>query len=51
MQKCLCIKRNGLQDSCLMSDCMGYPACMTKLFPICDPGQCALLKLCYLGGS
>ncbi|OXU24696.1 hypothetical protein TSAR_010684 [Trichomalopsis sarcophagae] len=51
MQKCHCIKRNGLQDRCLMMDCMGYPECMTKLFPICDPGQCALLKLCYLGGS
>ncbi|KYN33127.1 hypothetical protein ALC56_12604 [Trachymyrmex septentrionalis] len=47
--KCECIKRNGLQDRCMMWDCMGRPECMTKLYPICKPGCTALLKLTDLG--
>ncbi|XP_034950896.1 uncharacterized protein [Chelonus insularis] len=44
MHRCECIKRNGLQDRCMMWDCMGKPECMTKLYPICEPGQKALSK-------
>ncbi|XP_012221175.1 uncharacterized protein [Linepithema humile] len=47
--KCECIKRNGLQDRCMMWDCMGKPECMTKLYPVCEPGRGALLKLTDLG--
>ncbi|XP_011635295.1 uncharacterized protein LOC105425962 [Pogonomyrmex barbatus] len=47
--KCECIKRNGLQDRCMMWDCMGRSECMTKLYPICQPGRAALLKLTDLG--
>ncbi|XP_011871925.1 PREDICTED: uncharacterized protein LOC105564276 [Vollenhovia emeryi] len=49
MYRCECIKRNGLQDRCMMWDCMGRPECMTKLYPICGPGRAALLKLTDLG--
>ncbi|XP_012522366.1 uncharacterized protein LOC105828543 [Monomorium pharaonis] len=49
MYKCECIKRNGLQDRCLMWDCMGRPECMTKLYPICEPGHAALLRLTDFG--
>lgn len=49
MYRCECIKRNGLQDRCMMWDCMGRPECMTKLYPICEPGRAALLKLTDLG--
>ncbi|XP_043275995.1 keratin-associated protein 10-4 [Venturia canescens] len=49
MYRCDCIKRNGLQDSCMMWDCMGRPECMTKLYPVCGPGRGALLKLTDLG--
>ncbi|XP_018305768.1 DNA helicase MCM8 [Mycetomoellerius zeteki] len=45
MYRCECIKRNGLQDRCMMWNCMGRPECMTKLYPICEPGYTALLKL------
>lgn len=49
--KCECIKRNGLQDRCMMWDCMGRPECMTKLYPVCEPGRAALLKLTDLGDA
>lgn len=49
MYRCECIKRNGLQDRCMMWNCMGRPECMTKLYPICEPGYTALLKLTDLG--
>lgn len=49
MYRCECIKRNGLQDRCMMWNCMGRPECMTKLYPICEPGYAALLKLTNLG--
>lgn len=49
MYRCECIKRNGLQDRCMMWDCMGRPECMTKLYPVCEPGRVALLKLTDLG--
>lgn len=49
MNRCECIRRNGLQDRCMMSDCMGRPECMTKLYPVCGPGRAALLKLTDLG--
>ena len=49
MYRCECIKRNGLQDRCMMWDCMGRPECMTKLYPICEPGCNALMKLTDLG--
>lgn len=49
--KCECIKRNGLQDRCMMWDCMGRPECMTKLYPVCKPGRAALLKLTDLGDA
>lgn len=45
MYRCECIKRNGLQDRCMMWDCMGRPECMTKLYPICEPGRAALSRL------
>ncbi|XP_043475765.1 putative protein TPRXL [Leptopilina heterotoma] len=51
MWRCDCIKRNGLQDSCMLVDCLGRPECMTKLFPICGPGKKALLKLTDLGDA
>lgn len=51
MYKCECIKRNGLQDRCMMWDCMGRPECMTKLYPVCGPGRAALLKLTDLGDA
>lgn len=51
MYRCECIKRNGLQDRCMMMDCMGRPECMTKLYPVCGPGQAALLKLTDLGDT
>lgn len=51
MYRCECIKRNGLQDRCMMWDCMGRPECMTKLYPVCEPGRCALLKLTDLGDA
>lgn len=47
--RCECIKRNGLQDRCLVWDCMGKPECMTKLYPVCEPGRAALLRLTDLG--
>ncbi|XP_017758354.1 PREDICTED: uncharacterized protein LOC108549477 [Eufriesea mexicana] len=47
--RCECIKRNGLQDRCMMWNCMGRPECMTKLYPVCMPGRNALLKLTDLG--
>lgn len=47
--KCECIKRNGLQDRCMMWDCMGRPECMTKLYPVCEPARAVLLKLTDLG--
>ncbi|XP_014606063.1 PREDICTED: keratin-associated protein 10-7-like [Polistes canadensis] len=49
MHRCECIRRNGLQDRCMMWDCMGRPECLTKLYPVCGPGACALLKLTDLG--
>lgn len=49
LYRCECIKRNGLQDRCMMWDCMATPECMTKLYPICGPGRAALLKLTDLG--
>ncbi|XP_015108582.1 uncharacterized protein LOC107035610 [Diachasma alloeum] len=49
MYRCECIKRNGLQDRCMMWNCMGRPECMTKLYPVCGPGRAALLKLTDLG--
>lgn len=49
--KCECIKRNGLQDRCMMWDCMGRPECMTKLYPVCEPGRATLLKLTDLGDA
>ncbi|KAL0102992.1 hypothetical protein PUN28_018355 [Cardiocondyla obscurior] len=49
MHRCICIKRNGLQDRCMMWDCMGRPECMTKLYPVCGPGRAALMKLTDLG--
>lgn len=49
--RCECIKRNGLQDRCMMWDCMGRPECMTKLYPVCEPGRAALLKLTDLGDA
>jgi len=49
MYRCECIKRNGLQDRCMMWNCMGRPECMTKLYPICEPGYSILLKLTDLG--
>ncbi|KYN06638.1 PREDICTED: uncharacterized protein LOC108782793 [Cyphomyrmex costatus] len=49
MYRCECIKRNGLQDRCMMWNCMGRPECMTKLYPICESGYTALLKLTDLG--
>lgn len=33
----------------MMWDCMGRPECMTKLYPVCEPGRAALLKLTDLG--
>lgn len=51
MYRCECIKRNGLQDRCMMWNCMGRPECMTKLYPICEPGYAALLKLTDLGDA
>jgi hypothetical protein len=51
MYKCECIKRNGLQDRCMMWECMGRPECMTKLYPVCEPGRLALLKLTDLGDA
>lgn len=51
MYRCECIKRNGLQDRCMMWDCMGRPECMTKLYPVCEPGRFALLKLTDLGDA
>lgn len=49
MYKCECVRRNGLQDRCKIWDCMGRPECMTKLYPVCEPGRAALLKLTDLG--
>lgn len=49
MYRCECIKRNGLQDRCMIWDCMGRPECMTKLYPVCEPGRAALLRLTDLG--
>nr|XP_031846222.1 keratin-associated protein 16-1-like [Nomia melanderi] len=51
LYRCECIKRNGLQDRCMMWDCMGRPECMTKLYPVCNSGQYALLKLTDLGDA
>ncbi|EZA51560.1 hypothetical protein DMN91_011794 [Ooceraea biroi] len=51
MYRCECIKRNGLQDRCMMWECMGRPECMTKLYPVCGPGRAALLKLTDLGDA
>jgi len=30
---------------------MGRPECMTKLYPVCEPGRLALLKLTDLGDA
>lgn len=51
MWRCDCIKRNGLQDRCMLIDCLGRPECMTKLYPICGPGKKALLNLTDLGDA
>ncbi|KAH0564665.1 uncharacterized protein LOC123272421 [Cotesia glomerata] len=51
MYRCECIKRNGLQDRCMMMDCMGRPECTTKLYPMCHSGRAALLKLTDLGDT
>ena len=45
IRKCQCIRRDGLQDRCQRENCQGYPECMTKLYPICQPGILALEKL------
>ncbi|KAG8034413.1 hypothetical protein G9C98_007489, partial [Cotesia typhae] len=51
MYRCECIKRNGLQDRCMMMDCMGRPECLNKLYPMCHSGRAALLKLTDLGDT
>lgn len=34
-----------------MWECMGRPECMAKLYPVCEPGRAALLKLTDLGDA
>ncbi|KAJ3643078.1 hypothetical protein Zmor_025814 [Zophobas morio] len=36
---CDCEKRNGLQDDCRRTDCMGSPECLTKPEPTCGPSE------------
>lgn len=36
---CDCEKRNGLQDSCPRTDCLGQPECLTYPNPTCPPSQ------------
>ncbi|XP_073997425.1 uncharacterized protein [Rhodnius prolixus] len=45
---CACNKRNGLQDYCPMSRCMGRKECLTKPVPVCEPsGTQELVKKVY----
>ncbi|KAI4502774.1 hypothetical protein M0802_001818 [Mischocyttarus mexicanus] len=37
--KCMCLHRNGLQDSCPLTQCQGQPQCLVKPWPICPPGK------------
>ncbi|XP_024937373.1 uncharacterized protein LOC107275078 [Cephus cinctus] len=37
--RCGCIHRDGLQDSCPLSECQGQPECLVKPWAICPPGK------------
>lgn len=37
--RCYCVHRDGLQDSCPLSQCQGQPKCLFKPWPICPPGK------------
>ncbi|XP_066906416.1 uncharacterized protein [Halyomorpha halys] len=37
LNRCQCVRRNGLQDDCRMSRCMGRMECLTKPYPSCGP--------------
>ncbi|CAI6359262.1 unnamed protein product [Macrosiphum euphorbiae] len=39
IQKCLCIKFNGLQDTCKHTGCCSRLSCMRPLFPNCPPAR------------
>ncbi|XP_026819244.1 uncharacterized protein LOC113557901 [Rhopalosiphum maidis] len=39
IQKCLCVKFNGLQDTCKHSGCCTKIGCMKPLFPNCPPAR------------
>lgn len=39
IQKCLCIKFNGLQDTCKHTGCCSRLGCMRPLFPNCPPAR------------
>lgn len=36
---CGCEKKNGLQDQCPRTDCLGSPECLTQPYPICGPSE------------
>lgn len=37
--KCMCLHRNGLQDSCPLTQCQGQPQCLVTPWPVCPPGK------------
>ncbi|XP_043677022.1 uncharacterized protein LOC122633317 [Vespula pensylvanica] len=37
--KCMCLHRNGLQDSCPLTKCQGQPQCLVTPWPICPPAK------------
>ncbi|XP_054016865.1 uncharacterized protein LOC128897163 [Hylaeus anthracinus] len=37
--RCYCVHRDGLQDSCPLSQCQGQPECLCKPWPICPPAK------------
>ncbi|XP_076629519.1 uncharacterized protein LOC143345864 [Colletes latitarsis] len=37
--RCYCVHRDGLQDTCPLTQCQGQPECLFKPWPICPPAK------------
>uniref|UniRef100_A0A1B6KJZ5 Uncharacterized protein n=2 Tax=Graphocephala atropunctata TaxID=36148 RepID=A0A1B6KJZ5_9HEMI len=44
-RNCDCVRRNGLQDKCELSQCQGRPLCLTTPMPLCPPSGGAALMV------
>ncbi|XP_032684682.1 uncharacterized protein LOC116850464 [Odontomachus brunneus] len=37
--RCCCLHRDGLQDSCPLTQCQGQPECLVKPWAVCPPAK------------